>query len=982
MPLFPSHGSAPLPPAPRRAFLLRILRPRWGPGPPEQLPPEPAPKRARPSSGDGKSLEQNSLFEAVFSGRVATEPLVDEWLEWYRRGPGGSFLELLNFTVRSCGCRGVVTPQMFRELQNSEIIQRLTETFQEDSPEYPFSRRSPAWRRFRAGFAELPAALVRRGQHRELWDGFLMDSWLSFLAGLADSQVRPFRHIGTLAALKLMSSLVEVAVGVGQQQENCQRQFEAEKGKEPRQRATERLEALWERQRELQEQQQELEMLMNGIFKGVFVHRYRDVVPEIRGICMEELGLWVRRFPGSFLTDSHLKYLGWTLHDKHGEVRLRCVRALQGIYRNPEMAPNLELFTERFKARLVAMAHDKEPEVALEALRLLRELDRNLEEALSPEDCQSIFPVVFVSSRALATAAGSFLFQRLLDPGRFGDGADDNRSFLRRLAGFFLQAQLHEHAAYLVDSLWDCAGSRLRDWDAATALLLQSGTALPFQEEQALVQILSSSALRLCQGQPPVGRGPARKASPREQREERARLSRSLIPVLPQLLEKFSAEPEAVAALLELLQHLELGSSRTARTEKCLEQVLGRILEVFGKHSQPFPALSAASRALRALCEPELPLHGLGDIARSRLGDSLGDRCQLQVSEMLQAVSPDEEDVYGLAATLRRLSVLFSDHDLTPWGLFVPLSQLLRHGLDTGNVPAQVMVPAISCLFFHFFWELSRVVDSEASPGDLQALRSRAALLLSLCQSCLSEPEPDLRETEIPGKPEPSKESPHGAPRRDADARAPCPQALQALQELLLLLGPGLPQARLRLRPEPALEAQLGLALLDLVFQPRPPRSRFPSARRPRSPGIPGFSLPEAAGPGLGALQRRRSLLAGFCRLLVRGALRLRAAADVFKHYGTFSGDFGDIIRETLRCTRDLDRPEWARTVLLSLQQLFTELLLQEGPELRGLPEFQEIRDLGRRLSLFFSPRQLQSRQPLLLLHSEGIQFSLQPPPE
>ncbi|XP_068033875.1 putative STAG3-like protein 2 [Anomalospiza imberbis] len=127
---------------------------------------------------------------------------------------------------------------------------------------------------------------------------------------------------------------------------------------------------------------------------------------------MEELGLWVRRFPGSFLTDSHLKYLGWTLHDKHGEVRLRCVRALQGIYRNPEMAPNLELFTERFKARLVAMAHDKEPEVALEALRLLRELDRNLEEALSPEDCQSIFPVVFVSSRALATAAGSFLFQR------------------------------------------------------------------------------------------------------------------------------------------------------------------------------------------------------------------------------------------------------------------------------------------------------------------------------------------------------------------------------------------------------------------------------------------------------------------------------------------------------------------------------------------------------------------------------------------
>uniref|UniRef100_A0A674HAD3 Cohesin subunit SA n=1 Tax=Taeniopygia guttata TaxID=59729 RepID=A0A674HAD3_TAEGU len=312
----------------------------------------------------------------VFCPVFAAQPLVDEWLERYRRDREGAFLELLNFTVRSCGCRGVVTPQMFRELQNSEIIRRLTETFQEDSPEYPLSRRSPPWRRFRAGFSELLAALVRRARHRELRDGFLLDSWLAFLTGLADSQLRPLRHTGTLAALKLMSALVEVALGVGQQQELCQRQLQAEEAKEPGRRGTERLEALQERHRELQEQQEELELLMNGIFKGVFVHRYRDVVPEIRGICMEELGLWVRKFPGSFLTDSHLKYLGWTLHDKHGEVRLRCVRALRGIYGIPEMAPNLELFTERFKPRLVAMAQDKEPEVALEALKLLTELDR------------------------------------------------------------------------------------------------------------------------------------------------------------------------------------------------------------------------------------------------------------------------------------------------------------------------------------------------------------------------------------------------------------------------------------------------------------------------------------------------------------------------------------------------------------------------------------------------------------------------------
>lgn len=49
--------------------------------------------------------------------------------------------------------------------------------------------------------------------------------------------------------------------------------------------------------------------------------RGRDVVPEIRAICMEELGTWMRSYAASFLTDGYLKYIGWTLHDKVGHGR-------------------------------------------------------------------------------------------------------------------------------------------------------------------------------------------------------------------------------------------------------------------------------------------------------------------------------------------------------------------------------------------------------------------------------------------------------------------------------------------------------------------------------------------------------------------------------------------------------------------------------------------------------------------------------------
>lgn len=77
-----------------------------------------------------------------------------------------------------------------------------------------------------------------------------------------------------------------------------------------------------------------------------------------------------------------------------------------------------------------------------------------------------------------------------------------------------------------------------------------------------------------------------------------------------------------------------------------------------------------------------------------------------------------------------------SAHDLTPWQLFEPCTQLLQRALDTGEVPPQVLpwgrsgdvagllgtaaipcphlplqvlVPAITCLHFHILWELSRL---------------------------------------------------------------------------------------------------------------------------------------------------------------------------------------------------------------------------------------------------------------------------------
>ncbi|XP_068026422.1 cohesin subunit SA-3 [Melanerpes formicivorus] len=444
----PSCSSPPSTPAPSSPDLTSddsgsdfeaTLRPptkRRSRRPPRHVPKRP---RQKDPSVTPTSPDHGTLFQAVLSAKADLEvtprpppstpergdprcwwpprvlclqTLVDEWLETYQEDRERGFLELANFLVRSCGCRGVVTPRMFRELPNAEIIQRLTQEFAEDSPEYPLAAGTQPWRRFRAGFCGLLAAVVRRCRFGAIFDGFLLDALVALLTGLADSQVRAFRHTATLAAVKLLTALGEVALDVGRQRDGNRRHLEAEQGKEPERRAAGRMEALLEKSQELQEQQQEMEDLMNAIFKGVFVHRYRDVVPEIRALCMEELGTWMKSYPTLFLTDGHLKYLGWTLHDKQGEVRLQVVKALQGLYGHRGTAAHLELFTSRFKGRLVAMVLDKEPEVALEVVKLLTMMLDTMEDALSEDDCCQLYLLVFAASRPLASAAGLFLYRR------------------------------------------------------------------------------------------------------------------------------------------------------------------------------------------------------------------------------------------------------------------------------------------------------------------------------------------------------------------------------------------------------------------------------------------------------------------------------------------------------------------------------------------------------------------------------------------
>uniref|UniRef100_A0A9L0SZH3 Cohesin subunit SA n=1 Tax=Equus caballus TaxID=9796 RepID=A0A9L0SZH3_HORSE len=797
----------------------------------------------------------SDLFDAVKAAKSDMQSLVDEWLDSYKQDQDAGFLELVNFFIQSCGCKGTVTQEMFRKMSNSEIIRHLTEQFNEDSGDYPLTAPGPSWKKFQGSFCEFVRTLVFRCQYGLLYDGFPMDNLISLLTGLSDSQVRAFRHTSTLAAMTLMTSLVRVALQLSVHKDYNHRQYEAERSKGPGQRAPERLESLLEKRKELQEHQEEIEGMMNALFRGVFVHRYRDVLPEIRAICIEEIGCWMQSYSTSFLTDSYLKYIGWTLHDKHREVRLKCLKALKGLYSNQDLTARLELFTSRFKDRMVSMVMDREYDVAVEAVKLLTVILKNMEGVLTDADCESVYPVVYASNRALASAAGEFLYWKLFYPEcetRTVDGKEQRqsprsqRTFFHLLLSFFVESELHDHAAYLVDSLWDCAGSQLKNWESLTSLLLEKDQNLGDVQESTLIEILVSSVQQASEGHPPVGRVTGRKGlTPKErkiQANDKVKLTEHLIPLLPQLLAKFSADAEKVAPLLQLLNYFDLNIYCTRRLEKHLELFLQQLQEVVVKHAEP-AVLEAGAHALYLLCNPEFTFFSRVDFARSQLVDLLTDRFQQELEELLQSSFLDEDEVYSLAATLKRLSAFYNAHDLTRWELYEPCYRLLRKAVDTGEVPHQVMLPALTLVYFSILWTLTHISGSGASQPlspqkQLMSLKGRMVAFCELCQSCLSDVAPEIQEQ--------------------------------------------------------------------------------------------------------------------------------------------FYDDYGDIIKETLTRARQIDRSHCSRILLLSLKQLYTELLQEQGPEgLNELPAFIEMRDLARRFALSFGPQQLQNRDLVVMLHKEGIKFSL-----
>ncbi|XP_066032585.1 cohesin subunit SA-2-like isoform X1 [Chamaea fasciata] len=936
---------------------------------------------------NGEVVEAVTLFEVVSMGKQAMQSVVVDWVEAYKQDRNVALLDLINFFIQCSGCQGMVTAEMFQSLYKKDVMRKMTETFDKetglqykkfmaypwiltvtwpvdmDNEDYPLIRTGPYWKKFKANFCEFIAMLVQQCQCSILYDNYLMDTIISLLTGLADSMVRAFRHTSTLAAMKLLTAVVSVHLNLDVNKHNAQRLYEVEKKRISGKRTSYRLDQLERKRKEYEHKLLEVQNMMNAIFKGTFLNRYRDVIPEIRATCIEEIGCWIKTYPDAFLNDSYLKYVGWMLYDKQAEVRLKCLLGLQGIYSRKELVSRMDLFTNRFKDRIVSMPLDKDHEVAVQAMKLLMLMSQNCEEVLSAEDCEMLYQFVYTTHRPLAVAAGEFLYKRLLihkgdkevqpkGGGKFGASTDQ----LKRLIHFFLESELHKHVAYLVDSLWDWAGKFLKDWECMTTLLLKNaeevGEALSDAQESALIEIILATVREAAEGHPPVGRGAAKKIlSVKEKKiqlEDCTKITEHFIMVLPQLLAKYSTDAQKVANLLQIPQYYDLDVYSTGHLEKHLNALLREIKDIVAKHSD-MSVLEASSRTYYVLCREEIAIYSQVDCARTQMIDEL----MKQLNQLLDCFwqkeggfCTDAGEISRMHSTLRRIAAFHNAHDLTKWNLYDKTLRFLVFETEHGSLPVLIILPALQCTYFSLLWQLAAV--SENSPKEtLFPLRRELRRFSQICTCFLHHKEKDVRE-----------------------------KAFMILCDWLLILSHldsnnneetvGL----LGYLPNTPLQEKLFSFIQEHVFMDKEEEEEKDLTEEGKDETC-----------KLDELHKKRRLLAAYCKLIVYNVVEMTAAAEVYKYYVKTYSDFGDIIKETLSKTRYNNKIQSAKTLILCLQQLFqTHVESQDSSS--GVDfsssSFANIKELARRFSLTFGWDQVKSRESIAMIHKEGIEFAFQ----
>ncbi|KAF8624731.1 hypothetical protein AX17_007062 [Amanita inopinata Kibby_2008] len=362
---------------------------------------------------DANISNDNPLFNALVNSAMPLQSTAEDFIESLRQDSAIAQAELVNLILRSCGSNDTVDGDSALDYDGVvDALDNFTEVLkQENSPVYPLTSKLPAFKKFRKHLAEFMNRLVSASAELGLlYSTDLMATLQTWVIAMSSSQIRSFRHTATVIALELETALCDVAAAVEKEAEVVSRQREGEKKRKATNKSAgaARSKELETKAKEIRQRRKQIAEFLKEFVDGVFVHRYRDLDPNIRAECVRALGLWFKKYPGHFLDAAYLRYVGWVLSDSSTHVRLEAVRSLSGVYEQADFISSLNHFTERFKPRLIEMATlDMDVSVRVAVMQILAAIDGY--SLLEDEEREKLCLLVFDEEPRVRKAVSGFV---------------------------------------------------------------------------------------------------------------------------------------------------------------------------------------------------------------------------------------------------------------------------------------------------------------------------------------------------------------------------------------------------------------------------------------------------------------------------------------------------------------------------------------------------------------------------------------------
>ncbi|OGM41528.1 nuclear cohesin complex subunit (Psc3) [Aspergillus bombycis] len=708
----------------------------------------------RPSLAAG----ERGLYAEVFGKGRNADTTAAEWLSRYQREQSQALRDMVNFVLRCTGTDLEVTQDHINDVDHApDRVEDLQNEYQQEGVgEWPLISRAKKFRAFQPVLEEFFKSLIQTFHHSSVLydDQNLFENFEIWLSAMSTSHSRPFRHTSTVILLAVMCALCDVARELMTSVSTSRKQLETEKKKKSVNQG--RASAI---EKAIEEGEKKLEIIDEYLKDGVnvvFVHRYRDVDPNIRAESMAALGQWIRSYREYFFEGQFLRYFGWMLSDTVAQTRLIVVNQLRSLYENKDNIAGMRSFTARFRQRMVEMAaRDADIAVrasAIELVDLIREAG-----LIEPSDIDTVGRLVFDSEPRIRKAAGRFFVANVQDV--FDSTIEEVRDEINEMFGEededdfespkgswikfkclvdTLQSYDELENEYKPDQPTSASKDALSGTPVNTRFVLVTEAIYPYLKELSQWQSLAGYLLydhsqiedssseddtsgsiknlyKMQEGQEVIllevlcsavklrvlevaksdidKRGRKVKALTDKIPEIQEEIAHNLAQIIPQLLNKFGSVPEAASAVLRLEHLVDLDKIQDLQKDAtAYTSLLNDINKQFLTHSDQDVLTEASVAFLHAKSSDDM--REALDNKISELWEGMIDTLSTlaRKKEVLEGRSIPDSTLNQLTNTVMRISNLASVTDCTQILEATPPSRSKGKNKDTAEIPFNILL--------------------------------------------------------------------------------------------------------------------------------------------------------------------------------------------------------------------------------------------------------------------------------------------------